>query len=66
MIIWKNLINGAMGLDQLGQVVFQLHNAGQSPFQLVQAALACDYVGDGGDDADADADAGGARRSRFC
>lgn len=55
-----------MGLDQLGQVAFQLHNVGQSHFLLVQAAPARAYGGGGGGGDAADADAGGTWRSLFC
>lgn len=52
----KNL-NGAKGLDQLGQGAFQHHNVGRSLFQLIQAAQPRDAAAAG---------AGGTGRSRFC
>lgn len=52
----KNL-NGAKGLDQLGQGAFQHHNVGRSLFQLIQAAQPRDAA------AAAGAGAGGTGRS---
>ena len=52
----KNL-NGAKGLDQLGQGAFQHHNVGRSLFQLIQVAQPRDAAAAG---------AGGTGRSWFC